>query len=41
MLQIYIYYFKYVYKKVNKCKKKYIMVICCGFNGDKLVFCTL
>lgn len=34
MLQIYIFYFKYVYKKVNNCKKKDIIVIYSGINSD-------
>lgn len=33
MLQMYIFYFKYVWKMVNNCKKKDIIVIYCGFNG--------
>lgn len=34
MLQIYTFYFEYVYKKVNNCKKKDIIVIYSGFNSD-------
>lgn len=33
MLQMYIFYFKYVCKMVNNCKNKDIIVIYCGFNG--------
>lgn len=34
MLQIYTFYFKYVYKKVNNYKKNDMIVICSGINSD-------
>lgn len=37
MLQMYIFYFKYVCKMVNNCKKKDIIVIYCGFVVGKYI----